>query len=142
MGLSALACAGTVMILHINPFSKEQGCASCAFLVLVPTAGFASVGGFVGFRLIEQLSQESAEVLEEISESIIADTMTSECVYGDQVVRRCFPARLFRRSMLRVKMGEFRKIEPGCAVEFLQMTLDNMVTYVYMVNPSGKMWLL
>ena len=142
LGFSAQACACTVSLLHINPTSEGQGCVYCTFLLLGTTGVLAWVVGFVGFRLVEQLSEESTGVLEEISRSITAETMTSECIYGDQQVRRSLPARLFRRSVLRARVGEFRKIESGFALEFFQMTLDNIVSYIYMVNPNRKMWLL
>ena len=142
LGVSVLACTSTVMLLHINPLSEGQGCAYCAFLILGALAISSWVGGFFGFKLVEQLSEESAAVLRDISQEITLEMMASKCVNGDQFVIRSFSARFFRRGVLRVKIGEFRKVEAGFALEFFQMTSDNIVNYIFMVNPVGQMWLL
>ena len=142
LALSVMACASAVMLLHINPTSEDHGCAYCAFLFLVVCTWNALMGGFFAFELVEQLSEASAAVLGEINESVMSEAMASGCVYGGQLIRRGFAARLFRRCILRVRMGEFRKIEPGFGLEFFQMTTDNIVAYIYMVNSTGKMWLL
>ena len=140
--LSVMACACTVMLLHIDPKEEEQGCAFCAFIILAGTAIGAWGGGFVVFQLLEQLSEESAAVLGEIEKEIMSEAVELKCFHGGQRVRRSFAARLFRRRMLRVRIGEFRKIEAGFALEFFQMTADNIVSYIFMVSPAGHMWLL
>ena len=142
LGLSVLATSSTIMLLHINPFNETQGCAPCAFVILIGFAFCAWVGGVMIFHLLEQLTEESSSVLRDITEEIISETKASRCVYGDQLIPRNSPARFFRRTVLRIKIGEFQKIESGFALEFFQMTADNIVTYVFMVNPTGHMWLL
>ena len=140
--LSAMACACSIMLLHINPMEEEQGCALCAFVVLAGTAIGAWGGGFVVFQLLGQLSEESAGVLGEIEQEIMAEAMAVKCFYGGRSVQRSFAARFFRRRMLRVRIGEFRKVEVGFALEFFQMTAGNIVSYIFMVSPARKMWLL
>ena len=142
LALSAVACTSTVMLLHINPMTEGQGCAPCAFLMLLGFSVCAWLGGFMNFRQLEQVSDESASVLSEISDQIIAEAMVSNCLYGRRLAGRSYVTRLFRQRILRVKIGEFRKLEPGFALEFFQTTADNVVTYIFMVNPSGQMELL
>ena len=140
--LSIMACSCTIMLLHINPMENEQGCAFCAFVILAGLAVGASSGGFLVFQLLEQLSEESASVLREIEDAIVSEAMKLQCFYGGQSVRRRYAARLFQRRILRVRIGEFRQIEVGFALEFFQMTADNIVSYIFMVSPAGQMWLL
>ena len=140
--LSVMACACTIMLLHINPMENEQGCAFCAFVILAGTAIGAWGGGFIAFQLLEQLSEESESVLGEIEDAIMAEARTQKCFYGGQPLRGRYAARLFRRRILRVKIGEFNEVEVGFALEFCQMTVDNIVSYIFMVSPAGQMWLL
>ena len=79
-----IACTGAVMLLHINPTGEKPGCAYCAFLYLGAAAVSGLVGGFFGFLLVEQITQESAAVLEEIGQSITSEVLASKCWYGKQ----------------------------------------------------------
>ena len=86
--------------------------------------------------------EESEGLLREMEAEIRARANRRSCVYAGHVVRRSFPMRLFQRRVLRWKMGQFKRVEPGAAVEFLQHTADNVVTYVFMVNVRTGMWLV
>ena len=92
--------------------------------------------------MLEQVSEESGSVLGEINEEIIAEAMATKRIYGTKLIRQSYVTRLFRQRMLRIKIGEFRKIEAGFTLEYFQSTADNIVTYIYMVNPTSQMSLL
>ena len=93
-------------------------------------------------QYMENLAEESAGVLREIEEEIIAKANRGTCFFKGQVVRRSLPARLFRRRIMRMRMGEFSNMEAGFAVDFLLQTASNIVTYVFMVNVGTEVWLV
>ena len=80
--------------------------------------------------------------MREIDAEIVSKAQKGCCVYGGRVVRRNWLARLFRRRIMRMKMGDFRSIETGFAVDFLLQTANNIVTCVFMVNVGSEIWLV
>ena len=86
--------------------------------------------------------EESGGLLREIEAEITVRACRGSCSYGKHVVRRSFPGRVFRRRVLRWKMGQFKNVEPGFAVQFLLKTADNVITYAFMVNVGTEMWLI
>ena len=143
LGVSTLATASTVMLLRIDLHEGGPGCAPCASLVLIGFAAAAWLGGFFIINFLERFEEGSGAILRSIADDITIEAHDgSGCWYGGRLVRRSFAARLFRRRLLRIRVGTFRTMEAGFAVEFFQMTSENMVTYALMVNLKGQMWLL
>ena len=86
--------------------------------------------------------EESEALLKDIEEDILSLPTISTCFNGGlRLVKSRFLARSFRRRMLRLKVGDFRTVEPGFALEYFQMTVEYIVTYALMVDPAGGMWL-
>ena len=143
LGVSTLATASTVMLLRIDLHEGGQGCAPCAAFVLFIFASAAWLGGFVIINFLERFAEGSGAILRSIADDITIEAHDgSGCWYGGRLVRRSFAARLFRRRLLRVRIGSFSTMEAGFAVKFFQMTAENMVTYAFMVNRKSQMWLL
>ena len=141
VGASALAATSLVMISLLNSVESSKRCLACAYLVLFGLLFLSSLGAFLLFQYMEDITEESAGVLGEIEAEILVRAKRGSCFYGKQMLRRSFSARLFRRRIMRMKLGEFRNIEAGFALDFLLQTADNIVTYVFMVNFDTPMWL-
>ena len=91
---------------------------------------------------LENTAEEPGGLLREIEAEVTVRASRGSCSHGRQIIRRSFPARLFRRRVFRWKMGQFNNVEPGSALQFLLQTADNVITYVFMVNVGTEMWLL
>lgn len=141
-GASVLAAMSSAMLLHIDQFNNRETCGVCAFTMFSAFAVAAWLGVFVILRWFEEMMDQSAGVLKDIEEEIESQATESICFHGGQRVRRHRAGRLFQRRPLRLKIGEFRNLEPGFAMEFFQSTEDNIITYGIMVDFSGKMGLL
>ena len=141
MGASALCAISSALAIHLHNLKSGQICVSCAYLVLSFFTCLSSIGAFLLCRYIENIGEESAAVLKEIETGIVLETTVGSWVHGGRGVRRSLPARLFRRRVMRVKLGTFTNIETGFALEFLLQTVDNIVTFVFMVNVSNELWL-
>ena len=104
---------------------------------------FASLGVSGLLLQLEQVMEESEAIMKEIEGDILSlPTITIRMQGGGQrLVKSRFLARSFRRRVLRLKLGDFRAVEPGFALEFFQMTAENILTYVLMVDPAGGMWI-
>ena len=59
------------------------------------------------FQYMENLAEGSAGVLREIEEDMVVKANRGTCFYGGQPVRRSLPARLFRRRIMWMRLGEF-----------------------------------
>lgn len=141
MGASALSATSSALLIHMHSLKSSESCRPCMYVDLAWFAFLSSLGAFMLFQYMENLAEESAGVLREIEEEIIVKASRGTCFYGGRAVRRSLPARLFRRRIMRVRMGEFSTIEAGFAVDFLLQTADNIVTYVFMVNVGTEVWL-
>ena len=142
LGASALAATSLSILIHIHVLIPNQQHVYIAALDLSGLAFLSSVGAFMAFQFLENMMEESAGVLREIEAEIMVKAKRRTYFYGGQLIGRDYLARLFRRRIIRVKMGEFKNIESGFALEFFRHTADNFITYVFMVNVGTKMWLL
>ena len=140
--LGALAATSFSILVHIDELIPNQEYFHFAVLDLLLTLLLSMFVTFMIFNLLENTMEEWSGVLREIETRIMAEPKRRPCFCGDQVIRRHLSARIFRIRLIRMKMGEFRSIESGFALEFLQQTIDNCITYVFMVNVGTKMWLL
>ena len=94
-----------------------------SILELVIGVFLFTVGAFMPFQPLENITEGSAGVLREIETQITKKAKRCSCFYnGAQKVRRHFSARVFRRRIIRMRMGELRNIESGFAIEFSQQT--------------------
>ena len=138
--LSMLAAASSVMLLHMGWDGGEYNYYNYPIF-----AGFLSgswVGGFGVLHLLEQMVEVSGAALKDIEGQIRSESVSLSMRGRGTIPKRSFPERLFRRRVLRIRMGAFYYIEPGFALDFFQMTVDNIVTYSLVVNTSEKMWLI
>ena len=142
VGASAMAAASAAMLVHSNHLKLGQECLPCLRLTFLGFASAFWLGAFLILLFLENTMEESGGLLREIEAEITVRASRGSCSYGGHVVRRSFPARLFRRRVLRWKMGEFQNIEPGSAIGFLLQTADNVITYAFMVNVGTEMWLV
>ena len=141
MSASTMCAISSALIIHLHNVRSNELCISCAYLILATFACLSSIGAFMLCQYMENIGEESAQVLKDIEAEIIVKAATGSCVYEGRMVRRCLPARLFRRRVIRVKLGDFASIESGFAVEFLFQTVDHIVTFVFMVNVDTATWL-
>ena len=137
MGASALCAISSALAIHIHNLASSHVCIPCANSVLSCFVGLSSIGAFLLCQYRENIAEESAGVLKEIETDIILKTTMN----GGQGIRPCLLAKLFRRRIMRVKLGGFTNIETGFALEFLLQTVDNIVTFVFMVNVCNDAWL-
>ena len=68
------------------------------------------------FQGLEGVMEESAGLLREVEAVIAVEGQKRSCFHGGRSVRRNFPARLFRRRIMRMKMGEFGNVEPAASL--------------------------
>ena len=137
-----LSGTSTILVLHFDPFKDGQACSYCAFTFFLGLVLATWIGVFVVLILFEQVIEESKALLKNIEEDILSLPTISSCFNGGlRLVKSRFLARSFRRRMLRVKLGDFRTIEPGFALQYFQVTAENIVTYAFMVDPTSGMWM-
>ena len=141
LGGIVLAATSTGMLIRFESHQDKHGCSYCLSWILAMFAGSVWFGGFIMFRQLEKFTQESDEVLREIDSDIMRETRLLGHVLGRHFKGAAFQKRSFRRRIMRVQLGDFGYIEPGFALSFFQQTLDNIVTYVFMVKVGGEMWL-
>ena len=143
LGASALAATNAAMLIHSNHMNLGQQCLPCLCFCFLYMAIAFCFGPFLMFLCLENTTEESGGLLREIEDEIRVRTNRGSCSYGRHVIRRgSLPARLFRRRIIRWKMGQFKNVEPGSAVQFLLQTADNVITYAFMVNVGTDMWLV
>ena len=81
--------------------------------------------------------EESRAVPRDIEGEIISQRNTSTRWDGERMVRSRFVTRIFKRRLLRLKLGDFTNIESGFALEYFHMTAEKVITYVFMVDTTG-----
>ena len=50
--------------------------------------------------------------------------------------------RNFRRRVLGFKIGDFMVVDVGVSVAWIQQIIENVITLVFMVDPSAPSWIM
>ena len=143
MGASVLSATSSALIILLHNLKSSQLCVYCTYMIPTAFVCLSTLGASMLCKYIENenIAEESDGVLREIEAEIVLKATTGSCVYGRQVVRRFLPARIFRRRVMRIKLGDFKNIETGFTLDFLLQTADNIITFVFMVNAGAESWL-
>ena len=114
-----LSGTSTILVLHLDPFDDGQACGYCAFVFFLGLVFLTWIGVFIVLIIMEQLVGKSEALLKDIEKDILSLPTISACFNaGLRLVKSKFLAKSFRRRMLRMKLGDFRTIEPGFALQY------------------------
>ena len=149
-GCSLLAGTSTGIFFHANQLRGGQ--ASFASLALIYFNAalecfFSWFGVFYALRLLEQTAEESEAVLQGVEMDFLLSELcifTASTERNQRMVPRSskFSVKMFRRRVLRLRIGDFKTVNNGSALEYFHTAAGNMITYAFMVDSSSPSWIL
>ena len=156
-GTLVIAGTSTAMMLHVGQVQDERAKKNISLIVLYQSGTMATLvswfGVFYALHMLEQMAEESVALLKDVEMELMLLSLrlpsklprrTRGELSGWQLPVRVtkFKARMFRRRVLRLRIGDFSSVETGSAAEHFRLAAENIITYALMIDFSSPMWII
>ena len=139
MLMSSVALSTTVALIKI-----DSGLGIPLMRVAPPLFVIAAVAiafGFSGFKQLELLRAESVIFITEQEQAANVEgrlwDSRSTYLWGKRMI-----GRNFRRCVLGFKIGNFMVVDAGLSAIWIQQVVENVISFVFMVDLSAPSWLM
>ena len=144
-GAVAVILMSLVAVSSIVALIKIDSGLGIPVVRMVPTLSFvaavAVAFGFSALKQLELLRSESINFISEQEQAANARGRSWDSSCGELHGRRMV-GRNFRRRALGFKIGSFVVMDVGLSAIWVQQVLENVITFVFMVDMWAPSWLV